>query len=435
MSDSIRRRDALKTGALAGLAFWAGTSRARAQQQKLRVACIGCGGKGESNVHEMSGEQIVGLCDVDDKRAGNVFGRYPDVPKFKDYRVMLEQLKNVDAVVVSTPDHMHGPAAMLALSMGKHVYCEKPLTRTPWEARRLRELAKEKQVVTQMGNQGTSHGGLRKAVEVIQAGAVGAIKEVHVWTNRPIWPQGIDRPAEVNDIPGSLDWKLWLGVAPERPFNRCYLPFNWRGWWDYGTGALGDMACHTANMAFMALKLGLPTAVEPVELPTDKHAETAPKWSVMRYEFPQRGDLPPVTLYWYEGGRKPPAALTEGLSKPPSSGSLLLGDKGKVYSPNDYGSYYELHPQEQFKEYEPPAESLPRAAKGHYKEFIQACKGEGATMSNFDYAATFTEAMVLGCISQRLVGKIEYDAATGRVTNNPEAETLVKPTYPTGYTV
>ncbi|MDH5282693.1 MAG: Gfo/Idh/MocA family oxidoreductase, partial [Gemmatimonadota bacterium] len=304
----------------------------RAPSDKLNVACIGVGGMGRSDVRGMEGENLVALCDVDWNAAEDAFRSYPMARRYKDYREMLDkELRNIDAVTVSTPDHSHAAATMLALRAGKHVYCQKPLARTMGEVRALmREAAARPKQLTQMGNQGHTNEGTRQIREWVEAGVIGAVREVHYWTNRPIWPQGIDRPTQLHTPPSTLDWNLWLGPAAERPYNPAYAPFNWRGWWDFGTGALGDMACHGMDAAFWALELGYPTRVEPE---TSKlYDETAPRFSRVTYDFPARGNRPAVKVIWRDGGLWPPkpAGLPGTMEWPPEEigGQMWVGDNG-----------------------------------------------------------------------------------------------------------
>ena len=348
-----------------------------------------------------------------------------------------EMKDGIDAVVVATPDHTHAVASVMAMRMGKHCYCEKPLTRSIYEARIMREVAHEMGVATQMGNQGTAHSGLRKGVEIIRSGAIGPVREVHVWTNRPVWPQGlVGRPTDQPAVPSTLDWDLWLGPVAARPYHPAYLPFKWRGWFDFGTGAIGDMGCHTANLAFMALKLGHPTSAEAM-VSTDTNAETYAGKSIIRYEFPARGDMPAVTYFWYDGGNRPPRYVGNGVKLPEKisdSGLLLVGDKGVLFSPNDYGAEFTLLPEQDFKGYEAPAPTLPRSP-GHPIEWIQACKGGPVAMSNFDYAGPFTESILVGTLAVRAREKILWDGAAMRVTNNEALNRFVKPEYRAGWTL
>jgi predicted dehydrogenase len=448
------RRDFLKQSALASIGFWAlggvtpGVSRAA--NEKLHIAGIGVGGKGHSDIMQ-AGQfgDVVAICDIDENhlnRAREDLVRRGHSPKtFYDFREMLHKMgEQIDAVTVSTPDHTHAPASVMAMKMGKHVYCQKPLTHSVYEARVMRETAAKKHVATQMGNQGTAEDGLRRAVEIIQAGVLGPVREVHVWTNRPIWPQAPQvtaRPKDTPPIPKHVHWDEFLGPAPERPYHPAYHPFAWRGWWDFGTGALGDMACHTANMAFMALKLGYPTRIAAEN--GEVNPETYPGWARVTYEFPARGDMPPVKFVWYEGkkdGKRvlPPENLTRGL-RMSDSGSLLVGDRGILFSPNDYGASYSFVGK-QAKEIEEAAkkvpERLPRNGKGDTgmkAEWVAAIKDGPAPMSNFDYAALLTETILLGNVAIRVGKKLEWDGPKLRVTNCPEAAQYIKRPYRKGW--
>jgi len=381
-----------------------------APDRKMRIACIGAGGKGESDVEGVGSEEIVGLCDVDWNRAKKTFDKHPTVPKFKDFRVMLNELGDkIDGVTVSTPDHMHYPAAIMAMEMGKHVYVQKPMAHTVWEARRMAEAAREYGVVTQMGNQGHAGEGIRLVKEWIHAGVIGDVREVHVWTNRPIWPQNLKRPTTEDTVPEMLDWNLWLGVAPKRPFNKCYLPFNWRGWWDFGCGALGDMACHTMDASFWGLDLTAPISVEAeVE---GGNEETAPAGCVITYKFGARGNMPPVTLKWYDGDKHParPKELEEDR-KMPRSGQLIVGDKGKIMDTTDYCNSPRLIPESRMKDFVRPAKTIPRVPESNpFKEWIRACKGGPMCGSNFDYAGLLTETVLLGNVAVRCGKKFYWD--------------------------
>jgi predicted dehydrogenase len=449
---NLSRRRFLKYSSIAGAAAFGAPYIMRAQDQpainKLNIAVIGAGGKGASDTDSCASENIVALCDVEQATLDKRKEKYPNAKLFKDYRKMLEQMKEIDAVIVATPDHHHAPASIMAMKMGKHVYCQKPLTHSVYEARMMREVAAKQKVATQMGNQGSAESGLRRAVEVIQSGAVGGVKEVHVWSNRPIWPQGMDFPKEVQPVPEGLDWDLFLGPAPERPYNAAYHPFKWRGWQDYGTGALGDMACHTANMPFRALKLGYPTAVEATSSGMNK--ASYPKSSKIKFDFPAREGMPPVAFYWYDGGEKPSDDLTgeilefignqkdkDGNPRPkklPISGCLLVGEKGKIFSPDDYGARFHLLPEKDFEGYQGPAETIARSP-GHYKEWLDACKGGKAPYSNFDIAAYLTEIILLGCVALRVGKKLDWDGPNMRAKNAPEAAQFVKREYRKGWTL
>ena len=436
MSPRITRRDFIKGSAIGvGSFLFLRDSRSAfgfPANEKLNIALIGAGGKGHANLGGVSGENIVALCDVDSRRAADAFKAYPDVPKFTDYRRMLDKMhKEIDAVVVSTPDHTHAAASIRAMKMGKHVYCEKPLTHTIYEARLMKETARKHKVATQMGNQGTAGNGLREAVEVIRAGCIGQVREVHIWSNRPVWPQGINRPTEVQEIPKELAWDLWLGPAPTRGYNAAYLPFVWRGWKAFGTGAIGDMGCHTMNLTYMALQLNNPISVEAETFEgTD---ESYPKRSIVRYVFPARGNMPPCKLTWYDGGLKPPAYVLPGRDMP-GSGCVMISDKGILFSPDDYGWTYELIPEENFADMKKPEPTLPRSP-GHYLEWIAACKGGQPAMSNFDYASGLTEMALLGNLAVLVGEPIYWDAERMRAINCPKADYFVNTPYRKGWTL
>jgi len=404
-------------------------ARGLSPREKLNIGMIGCGGKAEENLNGVGGENIVALCDVDEVRGAEAFKKYPRAKRYQDFRKMLEEEKSLDAVVVTTPDHIHAPAAVMAMKLGKHVYCEKPLTHSIHEARVMRETAARFKVATQMGNQGHSYESTRQVVELVQAGVLGPVREVHVWTDRPIWPQGMGRPSETPPAPATLNWDLWLGPAPARPYHPSYLPFNWRGWWDFGTGALGDMACHNCDAAFWALQLGAPSEIEPES--SGVNAETAPKWSILRYQFPARGDLPPVKLTWYDGGKLPSRDLAHGLELP-KNGTLMIGEKGTLFMRDWNANNFLLLPQEKFAGLKAPNPTLPRSP-GHYKEWIAACKSGRPAMSNFDYATVLTEAVLLGNVALRVGKKIEWDAKRAKARNCPEADQFIHPPYRRGW--
>ena len=312
---------------------------------RLNLAIVGCGGQGAENLDKVAGENIVALCDVDEKRAADAFQRYPKAKRFRDYRKMLDALhQQIDAVVVSIPDHMHAPVSLAAMELGKHVYCEKPLTWSIDEARRMASLAREKKLATQMGTQGMAADAARTGIEVIRSGVLGDVTELHVWTDRPTgwWAQGIDRPRDTPPVPSSLDWNLWLGVAPARPYHPAYCPFTWRGWKDFGTGAVGDMGIHNAAMPFAALQLGPPASAEILETSGLK-PETFPAWSRLKLEFPASGGRGPITLYWYDGGQKPSAELVGG-SKLAANGAIVVGTKGTLSSVEWTGGDWALLP-------------------------------------------------------------------------------------------
>jgi predicted dehydrogenase len=456
MSHKSTRRDFLSNSALVGAAWWVGGTLASGADSKnplerLNFASIGVGGKGSGDSsHAGMVGNVVALCDIDDFQLEKKTHVFKTARKFNDYREMLDVMGDkIDACTVSTPDHSHAPASVMAMKKGKHVYTQKPLAWSVYEARRMREIASEMKVATQMGNQGTADSGFREAVEIIRAGALGPIKEVHVWTNRPIWPQGEGRPNRSDPIPEHIHWDLFLGPAPERPYVAgVYHPFKWRGWLDFGTGALGDMACHTANMAVMALELFDPTAVDVKTTSGIVENESYPKYSVLEYDFPERETilfqkgvkLPACKMTWYDGQQYPPKELLQG-EKRSDSGSMLVGEHGTLYSPNDYGARHVLLPKEKFKNFKKPEPWMPRTHgmgdtdARHLQEWAAACRGGAPAMSNFNYAARLAETMILGNLALRAGGRIEWDAAKQVVTNLPAANKFIKREYRKGYSI
>lgn len=448
MSHQTTRRDFVKQTAALGTAWWVGSQTSfalsKSPLEKINFACIGVDGKGSSDSNSAGGAgNIVALCDIDDARMARKAAAFSDAKKYNDYRIMFDEMGDkIDAVTVSTPDHSHAAASMMALKLKKHCFTQKPLTWSIYEARLLRETAKKMGVCTQMGNQGTAENRLRTDVEIVRSGAIGNVSEVHVWTNRPVWPQGTGRPSGSDPIPKTLHWDLFLGPAPERPYvANVYHPFKWRGWLDWGTGALGDMACHTMNMPVMALDLFEPTSVV-AETSGIVENESYPKYSVITYEFPQRGDLPPCKMVWYDGGKRPPESLGLGEIKLPGRGSVLVGDKGTLVSHGDYaGQKTDLLPGKKFADFENPEQTLPRATgnDAHFKEFaaaILADKPDGS-MSNFDYAGRLTETVLLGNLSLRAGGKkVEWDSENLKATNFDDQTPLaIQREYREGWTL
>jgi len=401
--------------------------------EKLNVAGIGVGGMGKGDIMNCTSENIVALCDVDAKQAEETFYKLSSAKQYKDYRKMLEEMdKEIDAVTVSTPDHTHAPAAYMAMMMGKHVRVQKPLTHTIAEARLLAKTAKETGVVSQMGNQGHAGNGVRELCEALWAGAIGDVKEAHIWTNRPIWPQGISKPYKEEKVPETMEWDLWIGSAPERPYNHKYAPFNWRGWWDFGCGAMGDMAVHNADPAFFCLDLDAPTAVEAET--SGSNDETLPKWSIITYEFPAKGNRPAVKMVWYDGAKMPPRPpeLEEGR-KLEDNGILFVGDKGKMVC-GGWSGPPRLIPESRMKEYKKPEKTLPRSP-GHHKEWIDACKAgkPEMAMAGFWYSGPFTESLLVGNLAVRLGRRVEWDSKMMRSPNCPEADNYVTKFYRAGF--
>jgi len=474
-----RRQFVTRTTFAAGAVAFGVPALLRAQNlnSKLNIAAIGAGGKGSSDIDCCAGENIVALCDVDTVRCGGQIEKRPDAKLYRDFRKMFDEMgKDIDAVTVSTPDHFHAVAASRAMRLGKHVYVQKPLAQTIYEARYLRNLAHETGVVTQMGNQGSASDGLRRGVECIQAGIIGQVHEVHIWTNRPVWPQGMDRPEGSDPVPESLDWETWIGPAPMRPYKaNVYNPFNWRGWQDFGTGALGDMACHTTNLPFRGLHLGYPTEIEGAALVV-MNQEMYPFGSKIRFEFPARKvqipaahpgflhrhdtrSFDPVTFTWYDGGfpiagkpgkhdfnNKPPQELLADIvalqGEVPNSACLLVGDRGTIFSPSDYGESFFLKQADDkklihFTKHPAVAaipQTIPRNPFGHggdgphHQEWIAAIKANRPEQcySRFEIGAQITEIMLLGCVALRAGKKIEWDGPNMRATNCPEAARFIR---------
>ncbi len=408
-----------------------------APSDKLNIAAIGVGGKGWSDIEEVNSENIYGLCDVDSEKLGKAAKKYKKAKTYKDFRVMLEENKSsIDAVTISTPDHVHAPAAMMAMNLGMHVFCQKPLTHTVKEARLLAETAKKTGVVTQMGNQGHAGEGGRLINEWIWDGAIGEVREVHAWTNRPIWDQGIARPKETMAIPNSLDWHLWLGPAKFRSYHKLYHPFGWRGWWDFGTGALGDMGAHILDHPYWALKLTAPTSVHATSTPFNM--DSFPMASIVRYEFPAREGMPPVKVIWYDGGLQPPRPeeLEPGRKFGSDGGVLFVGDKGKLMC-GTYGRGPRIIPETKMREYKRPEKTI-RRSPGIHQEWVEAIKGGPATTSHFEYAGALTEMMLLANIALRMQdknNKLEWDSANLKFTNVDDANEFIDKDYHGGFSL
>ncbi|MGO8751219.1 MAG: Gfo/Idh/MocA family oxidoreductase [Thermoguttaceae bacterium] len=411
--------------------------------EKLNIAGVGVGGQGGWDLEQLNSQNIVALADVDWGYAAHTFDKYPRAKKYKDFRQMLDKEKAIDAVVVGTPDHNHAIVSIAAIKRGKHVYCEKPLTRTVYEARQVAKAAREHKVATQMGNQGMAFEGNRLIEEWLDDGAIGPVREAHVWSDRPThsgklplyWAQGVQRPKDEPPVPAGLDWDLWLGPAPRRPYHPAYAPFRWRGWWDFGSGGLGDMGIHNVAPVFSALQLGAPASV--CASATAVYEETLPLACCVHYEFPARGNRPPVTLHWYDGGLLPPrpAELEDDRELNREDGILLVGDKGKMLVEGWGGASPRLIPEKRMQEYGRPAKTLPRSI-GHHREWIEACKTGAATRSTFDFAGPLTEAVLLGTVCVRLGGrKLIWDSVNLQVRNVPEANNLLHYDYRKGWTL
>ena len=477
MSDEqVNRRSFIGGGAVALGYFMTADafSAARAADnpsEKIRIAGIGVGGKGGSDI-DQAGKvgEVVAICDCDENTLNGKAKTFPHAKKFTDFRKLFDEAhKDFDAVTVSTPDHTHAWPSLTAMRMKKHVYTQKPLTHSVFEARLMRETAAKNGVCTQMGNQGTAENGLRRAVELVQDGLLGNIKEIHVWTNRPIWPQGPEAilrvpaaraaalaalhqtsPGELKypDAPKHVNWEAFIGPAPMRPYDPIYHPFSWRGWLDFGTGALGDMACHTANMAFMACELASPSTIEADA--TEVNSETFPMSAKIKFAFPSRGDKPhqsALTFFWYEGMRDkkqvlPPKELLAKLLKPgqtlSDSGSIIVGDKAILFSPNDYGAQFTIVGEVDVPKNVGKPERLPmnggsdQGMKNEWAKAIREGKPEIA-MSNFGYAGMLTETILLGNVAVRVGKKLEFDAKTLECPNSKEASQYIKTEYRKGW--
>jgi predicted dehydrogenase len=440
MGDYRRRAVLARLGnvglAAIGLGNLSSPMRAGSPNDRLNLAIIGCGGQGAENLKQVESENIVALCDVDEERAAAAFRQFPKARRIRDYRKLLDAMHaQIDAVVVSIPDHMHAPVSLAAMDLGKHVYCEKPLCWSIDETRRMARLAREKKLATQMGTQGMASDGSRAGIEVIRAGVLGEVKELHVWTDRPAgwWPQGIDRPTDRPAIRSGLDWNLWLGVAPERPYHPAYCPFVWRGWKDFGTGAVGDMGIHNAAMPFAALDLGPPASAE-ILATSGLKMETFPVWSRLKLEFSPRGQRGPLPLFWYDGGQKPDDQLV-GHRKLPENGAIVIGTKATLISAEWTGGDWALLPEDRFRDFKTPSRSVPRApGQSHHQEWLRACRGGPPAFCRFDgFAARLTETMLVANLPLRTGQSIRWDAETMHAVGCPDAGPFVKRAYRAGW--
>lgn len=444
---SITRRRFLKSTSVAAAAFALPTSFPTLQAatrrvtpgQKLNIGIIGAGGRGFDNLMAVQSENIVALCDVDDDRAKTAFEKFPLARRYRNYRQMLDREETLDAVVISTPDHTHAVIAIVAMHRGLHVYCEKPLAHSIYEARQMAKVARETGVVTQMGQQGHAMEGTRRAVEIIRSGMLGPVRELHVWTDRPAgwWPQGEERPAGHPSVPATLDWDLWLGPAAERPYHPVYVPFKWRGRWDFGTGPIGDMGVHNLDTAFWGLELGVPSSAE-VKASGPQTADCPPLWSIIELQYPARRNKPPVKLTFYDGKKLPPAGFFHG-EPITDNGSLIIGSKGSLYTRTWHGGesgsdMFALLPKKNFTNFQPPPATLPRTAE-HHLEWINACKGGPKAQSDFGYAARLTEGLLVGFLALRTGKKIDWDARRMKARGVPEADAFIKPRFRPGWEI
>ncbi len=410
--------------------------------EKLNIAGIGVGGMGSSNLRQLESENIVALCDVDHSYAAGTFKRYPKAKVYTDYRKMLEKQKDIDAVVIATPDHTHAVISMEAMRRGKHVYCQKPLTHDVYESRMLAKTAKETGVATQMGIQGHSDEGIRLIREWIEDGAIGEIREVDAWCSLSYYPFGhaywsskwSRRPKDIPPVPSTLDWDLWLGPAPERPYHQAYHPGVWRCWWDFGCGMMGDRGAHTLDPVCWALKLKNPTSVEATSL--DLNPDSHPVASIVTYQFDARGDLPPVKLTWYDGLRAPrPQELEDGRQfGNVEGGALFKGSKGKIMA-GVYGEGARLIPESRMKEYKQPPKTIPRVKGSHEMDWVRACKDGKPAGADFEYSGPLTEVCLLGNVARRVDARIEWDPVNMKVTNLPEANKYIRAPYRKGWSL
>ena len=436
--NNYSRRKFIKSASIGTLGFQVVPSRVFGANERVALAGIGAGGKGSSDIAGArdAGAEVVGLCDVDAGRLNQAVKKYPDSKGYTDYRKLFDELgKSIDAVTVSTPDHMHFHAALRAVQMGKHTYVQKPLTHSIWEARKLANEARKAKVVTQMGNQAHAGEPIRRAVELIRSGVIGKVKEVHAWTNRPIWPQGLEKKLTAQEVPKNMDWDLWIGPAPMRPYNSGYAPFKWRGWWDFGTGALGDMGCHIMDMPFWALDLKYPTSVEAKQ--NGNSLECGPNKSIVTYTFPEGKYNHKMPFVWYDGGYMPEESVFEGTIVNSQNAKkfdlIIIGEKGKFLF-NRNSTKWKTSPEGLLDNVN-PEKTIPRV-KNEDQEWVDAIRGVGSEpLSGFAYSGPFTETVLLGNLAVRLGKRIAWDGINLKATNAPEAEELIKRPYRKGWEV
>ncbi|MBE3134983.1 MAG: Gfo/Idh/MocA family oxidoreductase [Acidobacteria bacterium] len=418
-----------------------GGPAALAPSEKLGIAGIGVGGMGGGNLSQMETENIVALCDVDHAYAAPIFKKYPGAKVYKNYREMLDAQKDIDAVLVATPDHTHAVISMAAIKAGKHVYCQKPLTHDVYEARMLAQAAREAKVATQMGIQGHSGEGARLVCEWVAAGLIGEVREVDAWCSLSYYPWGhagwssrwSERPADTPAVPATLDWDLWIGPAPMRPYHPAYHPAVWRCWWEFGCGMMGDRGAHTLDPVVWALNLGAPTSIEATSC--GNTPEVHPLSAIVTFRFPARGNLPPVKLTWYEGTRPPrPEELEAGRQVPAEGGAILIGAKGKIMC-GVYGDGPRLIPEARMKEAKLPEKTLPRVGTSHEQDWIRACKSGKPAGADFSFSGPLTETCLLGNVAKRIDARIEWDAANLKVTNLPEANKFIRTEYRQGWSL
>jgi predicted dehydrogenase len=431
----MNRRQFLQQGAAAGAGFWIagrqlGFGQEKSPNAKLNVGHIGVAGmRGGDHLGQMQSQNVFALCDIDEKNLGGAAAKFPNAKTYHDFREMIEKEKTLDCVVISTPDHIHAPAGVMAMKHGKHVYTEKPMAHTVFEVRLMTELAAERKLQTQMGTQIHAGDNYRRVVELVQGGAIGKVSEVHVWLGGTQWTAS-GLPKDAGEAPAGLHWDLWLGPAEERPYSPRYHPIKWRCYWNFGGGHLADMGCHFIDLPFWALKLRHALSAEAEGPEVDPHG--APPWLVSKWSFPARGELPPCTLTWYHGDNKGPAQLAEGkLGDWKGPGVLFVGEKGLLVS--NYGAH-KLLPEADFKDFKRPEPTIAKSL-GHHQEWIEAIKGGKPALCNFDYAGPLAETVLLGNVAYRTGKKLEWDAATLKAKNCPEADRFIRKEYRKGWTL
>ncbi|MCZ6795497.1 MAG: Gfo/Idh/MocA family oxidoreductase [Planctomycetota bacterium] len=431
MTRRVSRREMLKGAALFGVGYWIGTNPGRSlasPNEKLDVAFIGIGGRGRANLNAMSRENVVALCDVDDQRAGDAYQLFPEAKKFYDFRRMFDKVgSHIDAVVISTPDHAHFHPARMALELGKHLYLEKPMAHSVQEVRTLTRLAAEKKLATQLGVQRHTHDNVHRVVELVRSGAIGDVRECHAWVGGNRGMPAI--PTEFPPVPSHLKWDLWLGPATKRPYSPAYAPYNWRFWWDFGTGETGNWGCHVLDIPYWALELKHPVRVDATGPPV--HPQTTPRSLTTRFDFPSRGKHPPVTLHWYHTDKGPPVLEEKKLPRRYKTGVLFVGAKGLLIC--DFGRR-QLLPESAFEGFEPPARTLPDSP-GFHREWIDAVKGGEPATCNFDYSGPMTETILLGNLAYRIGGGFDWEADSLKAPGRPEVDRHVRPPYRKGWEV
>lgn len=431
MSNSMNRRDFLRASSLTAAGLWLGGSALAAPRrprrvspnEKLNLGIIGVAHQGSYNLGNLTSDNIAALCDVNEDYLSAAAREHPRAATYTDFRRMMDRT-DLDAVVISTPDHTHAVAAMAALLSGRHVYCEKPLSHSVYEARKLTETAQRLGLATQLGTQIHAGANYRRVVEIIRSGAIGPVREVHVWVDR-VW-SGMGKPTDPLPVPKELKWDLWLGPAPEQPYTASYVPAAWRGFWDFGGGTLADMGCHFMDLPYWALDLKYPARISAEGPPPDPRR--APVWQIVRYQYPARGTMPPVEMTWYGGEKRPPQVL-EGKAPNWNGGVLFVGAKGMLLS--DYGRYL-LLPEKDFEGFTPPPATIPDSI-GHHAEWIRACKTGEPTTCHWGYSGPLSEAVLLGNVAYRLGQTMDWDARAMKARNLPEADPLIRRPYRKGW--